>query len=224
MELRVGLEESFSWTPLAVNGLVAWYDARFPTDITLTSGAVSTWANHAGSGGTSWNVTDGASSVRRPAYTSGISVDFDGTSDRLSTAGTSPAQPVTVVMKALCANDSANMYIADGNGFNTRVIHANTPVTGVLRIYAGTTDMGNVLITGGVAFKCAGVFNGASSALYVQGQTTQTGNAGAASAAGISLGGAGNNSLFTHGSIYWVCVYDRALTSVEINTVFRLMP
>jgi hypothetical protein len=64
-----------------------------------------------------------------------------------------------------------------------------------------------------------GIFNGASSALYLSAETPTTGNAGADGRTGIVIGAAGNGTANFDGDLAEIAIYNRALTAAEIDAL-----
>lgn len=143
---------------------------------------------------------------------------FDGTDGWLR-AVFALAQPLTVFVVGRQANDTQHGYFTDGvNNISMIVSDDNTPTTGKWRIYSGAQVASSATRdTDWHAF--AGVFNGASSLLSVDGDVT-TGDAGSDSPGGVTLGSNGNRSgSFLSGDVARVLVYDNALSDADREAV-----
>lgn len=211
--------------PTLIANLVAYADAQFAGDFSLSGSAVIQWNNHAGSGGTTWDVTDGGVSTRRPTYTSGVKVAFDGSTDYLVGSTASISAPFTRVCKASIDAGGANNIgiVGSSNSTDAGWIGSYTTNTTV-EIFDGTQLIGPTNgITAGVPFKAAGIFNGTSSALYLNGKATTTGNAGTTLPSGWTIGAGRAGARLFDGDVYWVAHYSVALTPGQILALFNGM-
>lgn len=224
---QAGFGSTAAFSPAQISGLVAYMDARYIADVTLTAGAVSTWANHAGSGGAAWNLTDGGTSSRRPAYSTGYSIDFDGTNHWLSGAGASLPEPYTFLIGVrILPGAAADICLSDGTSINTGFMDINNTATGTVQIYNGTSFVSAAgMVTIGTQTAIAGVYNGTNSVIYPRLQPATTGDVGNVSTrSGWTLAARGNGSVTAKISVYWVALYSRALTVTEIDTIFSHLP
>lgn len=172
-------------SPTDVAGLACWFkaDALALAD----TNPVASWTD------SSVNARPAvqASSTLQPLYRTGIInakpvVRFDGTNDRLQTATFTLAQPCTMLCVGAFATTAARDMF-DGYTINTAVLQATAAPLFVA--YSGTFLNGP---TADTAFHVFAVqFNGTSSKLWVDGGVATTGNAGAGTPAGVTLGGAG---------------------------------
>ena len=215
--------------PTSISGLVAWLDARYPQDFTLSGSAVIQWNNHGGSGGTSWAVTDAGSAAKRPTYVSGVSVDFDGVGNTLVSGDVTRPNPCSILIGAKIATGAANnTYLVDGRTVNHgHLSNGNTGGAGrVLQIYNGVAlATGNFQYWFDVAFKMGGNFSDDSSRVQVNGYNAVSGDAGNASApSGWTIGSGGGGGQYLKGSVYWALLYNRPLNDNEYTQIFNGMP
>lgn len=189
--LQVARRHRTGWSPLQLPGLVAWYDAS--RIIGLSDGtAIAQWDDLTGLG---HHLLQGTGSLQ-PLYKTGIThglpaVLFDGSNDYLKAVFTL-AQPCSVAVSFVYVTDPGSQrVVVDGNTGNSMVLDNNGSATS-FRVWAGTglTQTSIVKTTWGIGM---GVFNGASSVNHFRG-TEVTGNAGTATAGGITIGSQGSGS------------------------------
>jgi hypothetical protein len=166
-----GLSRQGSFSPASLGGLVALYD---PTQgLTQASNLVSAWNDQSGTGDSNKNLT--AAGAARPTYNATDAAY--GNQPTLSFAGAqwlegagawaSPqAQPATWYVVGESTVSGGRLIDGDATGRNAFVDN-----TGNMSLYAGTAFIGN---GGNAKAVYCGVFNGASSALYVSTITTPT--------------------------------------------------
>jgi hypothetical protein len=224
-------------SPLEITGLVAWLDfsdaATLFTDTTRTTpvasdaDAIAGVTDKSGAG----NHLIQTTSTARPGYKVNI---LNGRSAALGDGAdymvqvnnpVAYAQPNYIFIAAKHGDAAAGKHLFDGAGAGRNLI--GTAAGPVWTMYAGTvvssvsaTDTNNNIF--------CGVFNGASSALYVNGGTAViSGNAGAqalgVSAAGgdfIVGAGVGGANIMPAGSyLYEILVYDTTLSTFQINQI-----
>jgi len=215
------------WTPNSIPGLVAWMDARYPSDFTLAAAKVTRWANHGGSGGANWDVTDAGVAANRPTYTSGISVDFDGIANHLVSGAITLKEPYTLLLKAqINTGFAANTYILDGRVNNTGAIYNGASVNHIITMFNGVNfSSGQWQWFVDKPFRVGTVFSDDSSNLQVCGYTRVQGDAGnGADRSGWTLGSSGGAAQFLIGSIFWVLLYDNPLNNNRFDEIFYNMP
>ena len=187
-----------AFTPASLADLKAWY--RADLGITLNGGDVSAWADQSGTGDANKNATQ-ANPALQPLYVAN-NVDFNGRPTvRVATAndymqtGTwaSPlAQPCTWYAVYKAGDASTARTVFDGLASGHRQDLNNSAVDGEPNIYAS----GAAVLPSGVGDKSAtkvkacAVFDGASSAVYIDNFTTAaaTGDCGSNDLEGLTIG------------------------------------
>jgi hypothetical protein len=176
-----------AWTPADLANLEAWWRL----DDVITSGtAITTITDKSASG---HNLTQGTASARMTATTRAgqAAGSCDGGDREAVSFGHSHAQPLTVYLVAEFANLSGNYYLFDGAGAGARCALSIAAAGPTWSINGGSVVSGGTPAEDEIFLACV-VFNGASSALYVgdmrTGQEVITGNAGAHSPDGFTLG------------------------------------
>lgn len=215
MSLRSSVESGASFSPGdgTITGLLAWY--RADLGVTLNGSTVSAWADQSGTGDANKDATQ-ATPANQPTFVASHAnfnsravLSFDGTSDYLKTAAwaATASQPNTVYsVSRLTA--AASIFIYDGFAAAARhAIFANA-VTGNLTAFGGSSLNSTVSNTG-VTRACCALFNGASSAFYVDTYTVASvsGNAGSASLTGLTIGASNANASFWNGHIGELIVF-----------------
>lgn len=181
---------------------LAYYDADVG-NVVLNAGNVSLWKNSSSIYTESARDTVQATAINQPAYTQSDS-DFAGHGSIYFGSGTllqstafsaALAQPVTYyAAMRLSASATGTCALMDGIGtvgFRQMIYFTN----GAPTIFAGTVVNGSGDYKNQTVILCA-IFNGASSALYLNNTTTPviTGNPGAQSIDAITLGNSASNS------------------------------
>jgi hypothetical protein len=207
--------------PQQVSGLAAWYRADAIGGV-ADGAAVGSWVDSSGHG----HPATAPSAAQQPTLVANAvnglpAVRFDGTSD-LVQAWFGLAQPATVlVVYDVRADTGGAQYVTDG-AQNGSMVHYVTP--GQFGEYAGGTQ---VLTRPGFSFGAyhvvAGVFAGPSSALYPDGGPGATGNPGTNNPGGITIGNSGAAAAPAAADVAEVVVYNRALTTAEIDQVGRYL-
>lgn len=203
---------------LGPNGLGAY--------VTVTQRNVSAWADQSGSGN---HATQGTAS-RQPLYVESAvnghpALYFSGNApaDALTTEAFTRNQPHTALVCGFwTANPGANEYFIDGLSQNTAVLRKE-PGANLFGGYAGTVLNGDAT-TINVPFVGAGVFNGASSLVALNGTET-AGALGVRNASGVTIGadGGGTYAAPLYGYIAEVILYNRALAQAERRQVERYL-
>lgn len=128
------------FSPLSLNGLIAWYDASDANTITEAGSGVSVWADKSTQGNDLAQTTD----TNRPTFDSGGGfILFDGVDNfltRASFTGGSLTQPndVFIVFKWVAVPTGVSQTVFDGNLANNLYFASNA--SGLAnRIFAGTT-------------------------------------------------------------------------------------
>ncbi len=194
-----------AFVPTDLAAMAAWY--RADVGVTQSGGLVSLWADQSGNGR---DLT--AAGGARPGYAaSGIgglpSLSFDGLAQYIAIGGFGTvAIPFTVYAVAVSTAQDAVRVIFDGAvGSTHRPILYHDATS--LDLYNGS----NISVAGSATSARAwcGVFNGASSALYVDNSQTAivSGNAGSDGLDSIEIGGSVGMSNLWKGQIAEVILY-----------------
>lgn len=222
------------WQPDDRSDCAAYIDLSNVASVTTTGGNITNIANlstAAGSAGSSLDLSDGGVSGRRPAYTSGVSADFNGTSNILGSGAFSLAQPCTVVVGfKLLSGVASNAGIVDARTSGQRMIFCQNATNHVLAAYMGGAAVlsqangsyaDDTATAAGAAFSTT-TTSGDGTIFRALGQTnvgpgTQV---GAAAASGWVIGarggtnGAGAN--FCKCSIYKAAIFTSALSAADL--------
>lgn len=213
--------------PLPVlDGLAVWYDGR------RSAGTVYQDSNAsvpAGPGDRVHRINDSSGNGRhavmpteaaRPVYR----LDSDGfaylgldAGQLMRASGFVLAQPNTIIVAGFANNTTSLLTGATTTGrHDITASQSNNR----LNIFAGVSLNGpDFRFMLGVKVFLCGVFDGANSQFYQDGEQVAAGNAGLMPMDGITVGGQADNSLRTDGGIYQVLVYNRRLSSAEIAQV-----
>ncbi len=200
-----------------------WY--RGDLGVTLNGSTVSTWSDQSGVG----NHLTQASASSQPTFNAANSnfsnqptLDLDGSNDWMS-GGASYAEPNTIVVCARnSGSGSAYHVLCDGSGSNLRLMRVE--ITSQQLIVYGGSSLGDGTWTTNSKHSVAGVFNGASSSVRMDSVTT-SGASGAGASTGFTLGAAGGGagSIPWQGSIAEVLMYNRALSTTELDRIFSYL-
>ncbi len=215
---------SHPFTPRSLPSFMEWLSADYGTfqDNALTTPAVADgdvvggWVDQSGVGKPAT-----ATLTKRPFLklaANGIggraALLFDGVNDSLQTAAFTAAlsQPNTVYLVFKYANANAQYALVDGIVAGSRhLFYNNTPAFTKYQIYAGTTVTETTGSINTSAHVAAVLFNGASSQLWVDNVSKVSGNAGANTLTGLTLGTAFDaTSLPFPGLIAEVLIYNAA--------------
>jgi hypothetical protein len=190
--------------------------------VTIVAGTKVSAAADQSTGG--HNATQGTGANQPPYLSSDPvmggrpSISIQSTTLTLANASFSQAQPDTVFAVFNVTNNA--VFAAALDGTTARQILARSTINWAMS--AGTTIQGGT--ADNKAHVWCGVFNGASSALYVDNSQTAvvTGNPGAAALTGLSIGStAGDNSI--NGEIAEVVIYSGALSAPARQAVFQYL-
>jgi hypothetical protein len=219
-----------AFSPLALPNLAAWY--RADRGVTLNGSTVSAWADQSGNGRT---LSQGTGSAQPTFTASGIgsqaALSFDG-GDYMdcaaATFGAALTQPTTIYLVGYTAQDATRVLI-DGTGAiaanrNAIYVVSNFPGAGV-NIFAGSA-VGAASVLPASANAWCGIFNGASSALYISNSQTALaggpGNAGTAILSDLRVGAAtGVAGSFANGRIAEIVIALGAHDATTRLRVFR---
>lgn len=193
---------------------VAWYDAAM---MTLADAATATQFTDFSGNGNHALVLGGAPKFHRSVI-NGYPVMRFATTDFFTDTFTL-AQPFTRFLVAKHNSSAGTQTWLDGATVNTALLQKNSSHN--LEIFAGS-----FVIAGppGVSwFISAATFDGASSVLRLGGGAGVTGNAGAGSPGGITIGGRADSTFGVDGDIAEILVIPGAVSLANINTVGRYL-
>ncbi len=203
-----------------ISGLAAWY--RGDKGITIATG-VSQWTDL--SGGTGRNLTQ-ATGALQPAYI--VNAINGQPALRFSTAGTqnlataaftlNQAEAVWIVAKSITYGTAGVKDIwMDGNTAGSMVI--GSVISGGYSISGGSAITYAASVANGVYAYIGNVYNGASSAIRVNGVQQATGNAGASNAGGITLGALANGTRGSNFECAELIVFSKSPAAGEIVAI-----
>jgi hypothetical protein len=197
-----------------LTGLAAWY--RADLGVTEAGTGVSQWNDQSGNGHHVVQATD----ANRPALVTGVInahpvIRFTrANTDRLvDTSGLSISQPYTLVMVAARTATGGTQWVLSAGDGNYRCIGYDSDDTPQM-FAGGIVDDAVPLNTAFHAF--IGIFNGASSEIFIDNSSVVTGDAGSGSIGGVGIGvGNGTTGDPFGGDIAEVLIYDHALDGTE---------
>lgn len=170
----------FGFNPLSLSP-AGWYDASDSSTITASGGAISQWSDKSGN---ARNLAQ-AAALAQPSYVSnvqnGLAVVRSASSQFMQATYGSISQPITVVA-AIRVTSSSTAYrswmVGASLATDTGVRIDCFTQSSLHRIFAGTASVGTAAATATNAYVIGNVFNGASSAVFVNGAAAGTGNPG----------------------------------------------
>ena len=194
-------------------GLIAWF--RADTEVTEGTGGVSAWGDPVGG----FDLAQ-ATEANRPALVAAVIngqpvIRFTrANADHLARATTpTPVQPYTWVMVAALTTGSAIFQWAVSDGASFRSLGYNN--SDQPAIFSGGVVADDVASDGNF-HALIGVFNGASSEIFVDNASVVTGDAGAGNfSGGIVVGAGPSASDPLGGDIAEVLLYDHVLDASE---------
>lgn len=201
-----------AFSPADLSPLV-W--CRYGVGVTEAGGFASNWADQSGNG---YDLAQ-ATGLQQPAYSAGV-LTFDGSNDRMETGAIAALdQPTTIIYLLKQVSWTNNEYLADGGSDNVGALRQTTS-SPKISIYAGSTACeqdGPAIGDFGVVV-C--VFNGASSYTRVNNGAKVTGNPGAGTMLGITLGGPGASGInYGHVAYKEVAAWDSALSDSDVDSM-----
>ena len=194
------------FSPSDVAGIVAWYkgdgvlyqDSGRTTLATADGDPIGSWSDLSGSDRHAAQAT----STKRPLLKTGANginslpvARFDGVDDFLQAAfGLTMTQPSTLfaVVKLTSATGGTGRYIFDGASVESNLLQSQGGTTN-WTVYGGSGNVGTVASDTNPHVIRA-VWNGANSNIGIDGAAGDTGNAGAATTTGITMGIGGNGT------------------------------
>jgi len=214
-----GFGGSLPFSPRNISGLALWL--RADKGVTIATG-VSSWADQSGNGNTATQATGSAQPTRNASdasYNNQATLSFASAASQFLATGATPSlsQPFSIVVvgndsgaaaiQALADDKAATLYFAN-NGSGHYYLSGGLNVT----TNAAASNTPKVLIA---------TINGASTTIRLSAATPDvTGNIGAATLTGVSIGCIGNGvSGFLNGKIAEVAVYSKALSVAEVAAI-----
>jgi hypothetical protein len=205
-----------AFAPSDIAGLQLWCKAD--ALVLNNDDPVTTWTDSSGAGHDLSQSSAGA----KPTYKTNIVngkpvIRFDGSSDVMAVTYTQ-LQPVTAFVIAACdtfAGDNRTLF--DGQTINTMIFRIDS-ATGVTTLYAGAVLQHTAIVEDTWTILTA-VVNGASSKIFVSGGTPASGDAGAQTFTGLTVGRDGTSTAFWAGDIAEIILYDTSLSNANLNNV-----
>lgn len=205
------------WSPPDVDSLKLWYDATDDSTITESSGAVSAWADKSGN---SHDLTQGVGSRQPTTGSRTINslnvIDFDGGDVMANTYGSTLSQPVTGFIVG-AFDVTGGQYFFDGIVSGNRFALFSSAGS-VLSLFAGGSQFGTSTID--INNHIYGyTINGASSEILIDSTVVDTGNPGAGTMTGVTIGARYDNSSYLDGGIGEFIMYEKVLNTTEVTFV-----
>lgn len=204
-----------AFVPTDIAGLTLWLDAG---TISGSDGdLISTWADSSGNGNDAAQATSGFRPTLQTNEANGLPVvRFDGSNDRLKTAAFSAALTAsTIFIFGKGTGTSVTTRFIDGLTSGTR--QHMLYVGGQYWMFAGVDLHGGSADTNFHAM--TSTFNGASSALYVDGLLIASGSAGTQDMDGAIIGNDYSETAPHAGDIAEVIIYNSVLSSEDRASV-----
>lgn len=169
-----------------------------------------------------------ATSGNKPKYKSGAAngqpaLLFDGTNDFMQTSSfAAESQPITVFVVAKRNASGSDNYLLDGIGVSNRLVVEHIGSTGKLEANAGSS-ITSFADFGTDWFVAQVVFDGASSKIWINDLPAASGNVGAGTLTGITLGASYVPNTYWNG--YWAetIYFDGTLSTDDAYTVRRAL-
>lgn len=208
-------------TPPPSSGQVIW--TRRGVGIVGTTFA-SQWIDQSGQN----NHLNQGTGANQPSIPGDGTLLFDGVLQFMGTGVFTLNQPCTVYLRAkLPTTPTTFAYLTDGQvgggGNRCAILFNNSLVPG---LDAGSFAVGSPALTLNTYSSLAGVFNGASSVIQVDGTSFTTANIGAANPTGFTVGGSGGTTFPLNCRVAEIIVYNvahdattRAAVIAYLNTV-----
>jgi hypothetical protein len=221
------------FTPKSISGLAAWWDADSTSSLTLDgSGNVSQWNDLSGNG---VHATQGTANNRPTPIPAGLNgrqvVTFDGSNDGMAFTGTARTdETVMVVARVSYVAGAANQIVGDASsGFGLNIT-TRVGIDSPLQAYCGGFSNGTTAIRYGYPFGVAIgpdvmslVRSSASGGQLLTNGTSRGTCTTSNSFALARIGVIGTTTQPLNGYIAEVCIYSRALTASERQSVERYL-
>ena len=207
-------DQAVAFSPLDLNP-IAWWDAIDVSTVTVTGQGASTWSDKSGNSNDLLQTIDND----RPAYTSGVSLDFDGVSENMVTStftGGSISQPNTIFIAHQPQGIFSSQNIYDGIANGSRHTLFAFPTT--LAIFAGVQLNTSPAINSGTAKVIEQVeWNTTSSVYRRDGISRATGNVGTNPLSGLTLAARFSIADFMDSDVFEIVIVNGALTVAQQN-------
>lgn len=216
---RITLRGGSEFSTPSLTNMFAWWDAT--TGVTKDgSNRVSAWADQSGNSRTLSQGTGGNQPLWVSEAINGYdAIDFDGANYFMGRGGAGPTQPYTIFCAIKGDSTAGTQCIVDAN---TAAIAKVTITSSNYTLNAGTQLSGSAASTS--TNIVIGVFNGASSTIYVNsGSSGTTGNAGANNMSGFTVGCTQSASNFFDGKIGEIIAYSGALSAADILSTYNYL-
>lgn len=153
---------------------------------------------------------------------------FDGSNDRMVASTWTLATPITIFSVLKQITWTGGEYMLDGTTANNMVFMQRTSTPRV-SIFTPSTFIDNNDLAVGTASLATLIYNGASSLVQINAGTTTTGTLPAGAPGGVTLGSAGNNTLFANIDLQEMILYpvgknttDRTTARANMNAFYVL--
>ena len=199
-----------------------WLDAT-----TTSLGAISSWADKSGSGNSPVQATGANQPVNTANQINGLpALVFDGANDYLTIAALAGGNLTTSTMfflakRAVSGVGSAGVYLADGVDSTNRQAILSNNVAQLLWSYAGGAVNTTTVADNLVHVHCCTFAGNSSSAYYLDNTNIGTSDIGSNQLAGLTIGARYNNVQTFNGAIGEVIIYNRALSTTEISSLYK---
>lgn len=229
LSLGLGSGGFKAFKPTDVAGCSVWYRPDSNV-ITLNTGKVSAWADQSGTGDVNKNLSQ-ATTTKQPVYTAADAsynnkptLTFNSTNLTTLVSGTFAAaisQPCSVYLVGNFG--PAAPQIAFSSNSASPIYVMQDVIQAFVEIYAGSTLESTTGLVQ-TPLVIGAEYNGASSAVYVNAITAQaTGNTGADTIPGITLGSSFSAADFFNGKIAEVIVYNKILAAADRAKVLKYL-
>jgi hypothetical protein len=229
VDSRASADQGSGFLPSNLPGLMFWVDSAL--GITLNGSNVSAWADQSGNG----NSLQQPTAANQPAYTASDaayngqpSLTFLSTNPNwMDQANAFPVtvQPLSIYCVAHVTSTAGTSDLFDKvSGGASRILLQTSPGTATLVINASSV-VGPTVATISTPSCIASVFNGASSAIYVNASgSPTTGNAGTSGQNKIEMGAfSGGTAAQMNGKFASLLVYSAAHTAAQVQQVFAYL-
>ena len=194
--------------PSQVDGLVLW--PRFNQGITVIDSGVSQWDDQSGEG----NHFKQAVDANRMTKEADGSVLGNGVDQFLQTDAITLNQPTEIFILVNPITWTSTDRIFDGRTNNGGTLQ-QSGTTPQLRMLSVSTALGNISPVLNIYSVIMTVFNSTSSILQLNNDSPVTGDAGAGSMGGFTLGANGSLSQFGNAQVKELAVYDATLDAAS---------
>jgi hypothetical protein len=201
------------FTPLSLTSLKGWY--KSDVGVTIVTG-VSQWDDQSGNTNHLVQATGGSQPTVTAAAVNGLpALLFDGVDDNLSKSYGTLAQPLTVFLVVRQETWTSARTIVDGKAAAGTMMVLQTGVSPALSLNAGASVANNTNLALASFGLVTAIFNGASSVLQIQNTAETTGDPGAGTPNGLTIGSRANATQFANVSVAEAIVMAASATATE---------